>query len=123
MSSTDAAIDAAQDLIHALQNTAPAIQIATLGNHHTSALISLARILDKATHQDRPPRVTPQKMECQNQPIIENNPNTEKTPNNVEPQRVPIIEAYPEGLHQMYSVEKPYPEKFQKVHLEKKKKF
>ena len=44
MSSTDAKIYVAQDLIHTLQNTAPASQLVKLGNSHMESLISLADI-------------------------------------------------------------------------------
>ena len=40
MSSTDAAIHAVQDLIHAMQNPAPESLLVTLGNAQKDALIS-----------------------------------------------------------------------------------
>ena len=49
ISSTDATINASQDLVHALQNLEPAILIVTLGNSHKEALISLLDIFGKAT--------------------------------------------------------------------------
>ena len=48
MSSTDATIHAAQDLIHALQNTEPASPLVTPGNAHKEALISLEETFVKA---------------------------------------------------------------------------
>ena len=57
MSSTDAKIHPAQDLIYALQNTEPYRPLVTLGNAHKEALRSLADILEKSTNQAEPPRV------------------------------------------------------------------
>ena len=50
MSSTDAIIHAAQDLIHALQNLAPANPIVTLGNSFKETLRHPADIFSKATY-------------------------------------------------------------------------
>ena len=47
MSSTDAMIHAAHDLIHPLQNPAPVSPIVTIRNAHKGALIYLADILGK----------------------------------------------------------------------------
>ena len=57
MSSTEATIHAAQYLIRALQNPAPAIPLATLGNAHKEALRSLAEIFGKATSPAIPLRM------------------------------------------------------------------
>ena len=57
LSSTDAEIYAAQDLIHALQNPAPTRPLVTLGYVHKKALISLAKIFGKTTSLDVPQRV------------------------------------------------------------------
>ena len=57
MSSTDAIIHAAQDLIHALKNPAPASPLVTLGNLRKESLRSLADIFVKVTSPAEPPRV------------------------------------------------------------------
>ena len=49
MPSTDAAIHAAHDLIHAIQNPAPDIPLVTLGNANKNAFRSLAYIFEKET--------------------------------------------------------------------------
>ena len=58
-SSADAAIYAAQELIHYLQNSASAKPLITLGDVCTAALRSLAVIFNNATPRARPPRVVP----------------------------------------------------------------
>ena len=55
--STDATIHATQDLIHALQNTAPARPLVTLENEYKEALIYLAKIFGKQISPLVPPRV------------------------------------------------------------------
>ena len=57
MSSTDATINAAHDLIHAVYNPSPDIPLLTLGNSHKEELISLAEIFGKSTSPAVPPRV------------------------------------------------------------------
>ena len=57
MSSTDATIHAAQDLIHALDNSSPESQLVTLGNSQKEEFISLLEILGKATSPAVPPKV------------------------------------------------------------------
>ena len=80
ISSTDAAIHAAQDLIRALQNPAPCSSLVTLGNTHNKALRNLARIFNKETYPERPPRmVNPE----QHQKITEKLPDNMQTPNHV----------------------------------------
>ena len=103
ISSTDAAIHAAQDLIRALQNPAPCSSLVTLGNTHNEAMISLEKIFDKSTSPAIPLRVVQMK---QHQPIVENCPN-----NHSEHTIVPTVEAYPEELQQVHPVKK-LPSKF-----------
>ena len=57
MSSTDAIIHAAHNLICALQNPAPASPLVTLVNAHKKSLISLEDISEKATSPAVPPTV------------------------------------------------------------------
>ena len=57
ISSTNATIHAAQDLIHALQTPEPASPLVTLENAHKEALIYLADIFGKSTSPAVPPRV------------------------------------------------------------------
>ena len=57
MSSTDDTIHAAQDLVQALQNPAPARPLVKLGNEHKEALIYLSDIFGKAISPAVPPRV------------------------------------------------------------------
>ena len=66
ISSSYDAIHAAQYLIHALKNIAPAISLGTLVNTHKEALRSLAKIFEKATSPARSTRVVQPE---QNQPI------------------------------------------------------
>ena len=49
LSSTDATIHAAHDLIHALNNPAPASPLVKLGNAHKIALRYIAEIFSKVT--------------------------------------------------------------------------
>ena len=58
MSSTDATIHVAQDLIHALQNPEPASPLVALVNSHKEALIFLADIFGTITSPAVPPRVS-----------------------------------------------------------------
>ena len=60
ISSTDAVIHSTQDLIHAIQNTAPESMLVTLGNSHTEELRDLDKIFDNVTPQGRHPRVVTQ---------------------------------------------------------------
>ena len=53
MSSVDTTFHAAQDLVYALHNPAPAIPLVKLGNGHTEAFIVLAEMFRK----DIPPAV------------------------------------------------------------------
>ena len=57
ISSKDATIHTAQDLIHSLYNPAPVIPLVTLVNTYNEALITLARIFDKSTSPEIPTRV------------------------------------------------------------------
>ena len=57
MSFTDGTIHAAQDLIHALNNTAPGIPLVVLVNSHMVSLRILAEIFVNATSLEIPPRV------------------------------------------------------------------
>ena len=80
MSYTDADIQATQDLIGTLQNLEPDSPLVTLGNTHNKALRNLARILNKETYPERPPRmVNPE----QHQKITEKLPDNMQTPNHV----------------------------------------
>ena len=49
ISSTDATIHASQDLVNALQNTAPIRPLVTIGNVQKSSLVYQAVIFGKAT--------------------------------------------------------------------------
>ena len=93
MSSTDADLHTAQNLIHVLINPAPASSLVTLGYSHTENLRLLARIFNKASPKVRPQRVVPPEMEWQRQPIMENNPNTTQIPDHIEPTRVHIVDS------------------------------
>ena len=53
----DVTYHAAQDLIYALHNTAPAIPLVKLGCGHKEALKTLAKIFRKANPPAVPPRV------------------------------------------------------------------
>ena len=57
MSTTDETMNAAQDLIHTLQNPSPAIPLVTLVNSHKEALISIEYIFGKSTSPAATPRV------------------------------------------------------------------
>ena len=57
MSSIDATFHAAQHLIYALQNPAPEIPLAKLGNGHKEALRTLAEIFRKSIPPAIPLRV------------------------------------------------------------------
>ena len=57
MSSIDATIHAAQDLIYSIQNPAPEISPEKLGNGQKKALRTLEEIFRKATPLETPPRV------------------------------------------------------------------
>ena len=57
MSSTDATIHAAQDLINALHHPSPASPIVKLGNGHKEELSTLAEIFRKSNPPAVPPRV------------------------------------------------------------------
>ena len=104
MSSMDATHHDAQDLIYALQNTAPAILLVKLGHGHKEALKTLANIFIKANPLAVPPRVPikevgQRKIQEMNQEgtkmkrTLESNPVT-----NAEPLRVHIVGAYPYEL-------------------------
>ena len=59
MFSTDTSIHAAQDLIHALRNTATDSPVVTLGYDHTAALRALSVIFNKSTPRAINPKVVP----------------------------------------------------------------
>ena len=56
MSSTDATIHSAQDLIYSLHNPAPEIPLLKPGNSHKEALINLVEIFKKSTPPPPPPQ-------------------------------------------------------------------
>ena len=57
MSTTYETINAAQDLIHTLQNPSPEIPLVTLVNSHKEALIYIEYIFGKSTSPAATPRV------------------------------------------------------------------
>ena len=79
----DVDIHAAQDSIHALQNTAPDTPLVTLENEHNEALRYLENIFDKSTSPERPRRAVQWE---QHQHIIEKRPKK-----HAEPPRLIII--------------------------------
>ena len=83
MSSTDAMIHAAHDLIHPLHNPAPASPIVTIRNAHRGALIYLANIFGKAAPSAVPQRVPineayPEKLQQVNSSKNDKNPTKQK---------------------------------------------
>ena len=102
MSSTDATIHAAQDLIHALQNLAPARPLVTLVNVHKEALGFLSDIFGKATSPSVPPRVPikeayPEKLRHMNQEENQGKKYHQvKCPITHAEASMPIDKAYPE---------------------------
>ena len=92
MSSKDSEIHDAQDLIHALQNRAPASPLVTLQTTHNDSLITPSRIFVKASSPEELPRVVHPE---QHQPIIENIPDKIQTYNHTESLRVSIVETHP----------------------------
>ena len=106
MSYTDAKIHAAQDLIHALQNPAPANPLVALVNLHKEKLRYLTEIFEKNSPAV-PPRVPikkayPDKIQQVNQEKdpIKKSYQLERPINHSEPLRVPIDKLYPEDLKQ-----------------------
>ena len=108
MSSTDAAIIAAQDLIHALQNPEPAIPILTLENSYKEAMRSIEYLFGKATPPTIPLRV-PVRGAHQEKLTGEprKNPNKKKSHSkgpltNAKPLKAHIVESYPEEPQQVH---------------------
>ena len=96
VSSMDATYHAAQDLIYALQNTAPKSPLVKLGNGKNEALRTLAEISRKATPPAVPLRVTVREAgqkKLQTKSAPQSKPFT-----NAYHLRLPIVEAYPYEL-------------------------
>ena len=101
MSSTDATIHAARDLIYGLQNPAPAIPLVKLENLQKESLIPLGEIFRTAT-PPAVPKMVPvkgayqEKLQQVNQEITQmKNASQSKPATNAEPLRVNIVEKYP----------------------------
>ena len=108
MSPTYATIHAAQDLIHALQNPAPASLPVALGNAQKESVIYLAEIFGKATYPSVPPRVPvrgayQEKLQQvkQEETQIKNSSQSKRPFTNAEPPRFPIVETYSGELQQV----------------------
>ena len=105
MSSTDATIHSALELIHALHNLEPGIPLVTLVNLHKESLKYLAEIFAKLTSSAVPPGVTidgayPDKLQQVNQEEKQNKNyfQIESPFIHAEPLIFPIDKAYPEKL-------------------------
>ena len=112
ISSMDATYHAAQDLIYALQNLAPAILLVKLGHGNQEALKTLADIFRKANPPEVPPRVPVREVgQKKLQEVNQEGTQMERAPQskpitNGEPMRVPIIEACPDELQPVNQAKK-----------------
>ena len=101
ISSKDATYHSAQDLIYALHNPAPAIPLVKLGYGNKEVLRALVDVLRKSIPPAVPPRVPvkgyiQEKLKKVNQERAQiKSKSQSETVTNLEPLRVPIVEAYP----------------------------
>ena len=99
MSSVDASYHAAQDLIYALHNPAPAIPLVKLGIGHKEALRTLTEIFRKANPSAVPQRVPVREVGQKKIKELNQEVNQEGTQIKSEPQSNPFTNADPLSVH------------------------